>query len=278
MTPGSLALGELSIEGRSHAGEETWFRVRPPGLGLDVGRGASPLVGVRHLFLSHGHLDHVSGLPWVLSQRRLLGVGATRVYCPAPIAADLERFVAAAEALERVEYAREIVPLAAGDRVELEGRFALEAFDLDHVVPALGCHLIRRRSSLAPELAGLAGEEIARRRAAGEAVEVEREEILLSYCGDTGAGLFDRAPKLGASRVVLVECTFAGEEALARGAAYGHLHAADLAAHADRLAGCETVVLHHRSRRHAAAELRGEIERLAPELAARVVLFPDAPG
>jgi ribonuclease Z len=275
VTAGSLALGELSIEGRSHAGEETWFRVRPPGLGLDVGRGAGPLVGARDLFLSHGHLDHASGLPWVLSQRRLLAAGPTRVFCPAPVAGDLARFVAAAEALERVAYDFEIVPLAAGDRVELDGRFALEAFELDHVVPALGCHLVRRRRALAPALAGLAGEEIARRRSAGEAVEIEREEILLRYCGDTGPGLFARAPKLGASRVVLVECTFTGEAAVARGTAYGHLHAADLAAHADRLAGCETIVLHHRSRRHAAAELRGEIERLAPGLAARVILFPD---
>jgi ribonuclease Z len=271
----SLALGELAIEGRSHAGEETWFRVRPPGLGLDAGRGAGPLVGVRDLFLSHGHLDHAGGIPWLLSQRRLLGGGATRLFCPAAIAADLGRFVAAAEALERVTYEHAVVPLEPGERVELGGDFALEPFALDHVVPALGCHLIRRRRSLLPALAGLPGAEIARRRAAGERVDEEREEILLSYCGDTGPGVFERAPRLGQSRVALIECTFLGEPARARGAAYGHLHVADLAAHAESLAGCETIVLHHRSRRHAAAELRAELERLAPSLAAHTVLFPD---
>jgi ribonuclease Z len=271
----SLALGELAIEGRSHAGEETWFRVRPPGLGLDAGRGAGPQVGVRDLFLSHGHLDHACGVPWLLSQRRLLGGGATRVLCPAAIAAELGRFVAAAEALERVAYEHTLVPLEPGDRVDLGGGFALEPFALDHVVPALGCHLIRRRRSLRPGLAGLPGAELGRRRAAGEPVDDEREEILLSYCGDTGPGVFARAPRLGESRVVLVECTFLGEPARARGAAYGHLHVADLAEHAAALAGCETIVLHHRSRRHRAAELRSELERLAPALAARTVLFPD---
>ena len=253
--------------------------MHPPGLGLDVGRGASPLVGVRHLFLSHGHLDHALGSPLGAfaapparrgRHARLLSGSDRR----RPRAIRRGGGGARARRIRAARSCRSPPATASSSRAASRSK---PSTSTTWCRPS-AVHLIRRRSSLAPELAGLAGEEIARRRAAGEAVEVEREEILLSYCGDTGAGLFDLAPKLGASRVVLVECTFAGEEALARGAAYGHLHVDDLAAHADRLAGYETVVLHHRSRRHAAAELRGEIERLAPELAARVVLFPDAPG
>jgi ribonuclease Z len=227
------------------------------------------------LFLSHGHLDHALGVPWVLSQRKLHGAGPTRLLVPAEVADELEAFVAAAERLERVRYPREIVPLAAGDRIELARGFALEAFAVDHVVPALGCHLLRRRRTLRAELVGRSGEEIAALRAAGEPVERESEEVWLSYCGDTGPGVFARAPRLAASRYVLIECTFSGAAMHGRGAAYGHLHVGDLAQHAGRLAGCETIVLHHRSRRHSADELRRELERLAPDLARRAVLFPD---
>lgn len=277
MAAGALVVGELSIEGFSRAGEETWFRVRPPGIAFDVGRGAPALVGARDLFLSHGHLDHALGLPWVLSQRKLQGTGATRVVCPAAIADDLERFVAAAERLERVTYPREIVGVEPGHRIELGGGFAVEAFAVDHVVPGVGYHLIRRRKRLLPELAGVPGDEIARRRHDGFPVDAEREEILLSYCGDTGPGVFDLATRLGESRVLLVECTFLGGDTRERGSAYGHLHVEDLEAAAGRLAGCEAIVLHHLSRRHSRRELEVEVARRLHGLAGRVhLLVPEA--
>src|SRR5690606_34250778 len=93
VTASGLVVGELSIEGWSRAGEESWYRVRPPGIGLDAGRGASALVGASDLFLSHGHLDHALGVPWVLSQRRLQGLSPARIHCPAATAAALRDFV-----------------------------------------------------------------------------------------------------------------------------------------------------------------------------------------
>jgi len=276
VSPAALRLGELSIEGWSRAGEETWFRVHPPGLGFDAGRGAAALVGARDLFLTHGHLDHALGVPWLLSQRKLQRAGATRVVCPRGVAADLRDFVAAAERLEGVEYVHEIVELAAGERVEVARDLAVEAFEVDHVVPGLGYHLVRRRHRLRPELRDLPGAAIARLRAEGRSVEEEHEEIWLSYTGDTGPGVFTSAPKLPDSRVLLIECTFLGERTRQRGGLYGHLHLDDLVAHADRLSRCEAIVLFHLSRRHAGGELERAVARLLPALAPRVhVLVPE---
>jgi hypothetical protein len=49
MRPAALNLGDLTIEGWSLAGDETWFRIHPPGLAFDTGRGAAQLAGAREV-------------------------------------------------------------------------------------------------------------------------------------------------------------------------------------------------------------------------------------
>ena len=172
-----------------------------------------------------------------------------------------------------MDYRVEIVPLAPGDRVELGGGLALAPFATDHVVPSLGVHLLRLRRKLRPELEGLSGSEIKALRLAGESVQVEREEVWLSYCGDTGPGVWNLAPRVAESRVLFLECTFVGEGQRGRGTVYGHLHIDDLVEQRDRLAGHEAIVLHHLSRRHSIAELRAEVSARLPDLASRIHLW-----
>src|SRR6185436_11091219 len=100
MDHAELRIGDLRIEGWSRAGEESWFRVHPPGLAFDVGRGPRALVGAADLFLSHGHLDHAAGVPVLLSQRTLQRLGGARIHCPRSLAAPLDAYVRAAQALE----------------------------------------------------------------------------------------------------------------------------------------------------------------------------------
>jgi ribonuclease Z len=275
MAKTNLRLGDLTIEGESRAGDETWFRVHPPGLAFDAGRGALALAGAEHLFLTHGHLDHALGVPFALSHRTMHAAGVTRVYCPAEIANDLERLVRAASRLEEVDYSASIEPLAAGDRVEVARRLLVEAFVTDHVVPSLGYHLIERRRRLAAAYRHLSSAEIVARRQAGEEVEDEHEILRLSYCGDTGPGVFAVEPRVFQAQVLLLECTFLGPAARGKGRRFGHLHIEDLVEQADRFEN-EHVVLHHLSRRFRRHELRAEVERLLPELAGRIHIWGEA--
>jgi ribonuclease Z len=270
--PAELNLGDLAIEGLSLAGDETWFRIHPPGLAFDVGRGAAQLAGARDVFLSHGHLDHALGLPWVLSQRSLHQHAETRVFCPAEIAEPLAALVAAAERLEQARYRCEILPLAVGARVTVGRDLLVEAFATDHVVPSLGYHLVRRKRRLAPGLAGLSGPDLAALRERGAETSEVVEEIWLSYCGDTGPAVFDLAPAVFSSRILMLECTFLGDQQRGSGRRYKHLHLEDIERFADRFHNA-AIVLHHLSRRHRPEELLAEIGRRLPALAPRIHLL-----
>jgi ribonuclease Z len=246
--------------------------VHPPGLAFDAGRGALPLGGARDLFLTHGHLDHALGVPFVLSQRSLHRAAATRVFCPREVAGELRAFIAAAARLEGVDYRFDLHPLAPGDRVEVGRDLAVQAFATDHVVPSLGYHLVRAKRRLAPAYRGLSPSALADLRRRGVDPEVAVEEDWLAYCGDTGPAVFDREPRLFATRVLVVECTFLGDAQREKGRRYKHLHLDDLAARAGRFAN-EALVLSHLSRRHTGEDLRREVERLLPALAPRIHVF-----
>lgn len=275
MRPLELRFGDLRIEGWSRAGDETWFRIHPPGLALDVGRGASQLAGAQDVFISHGHLDHCLGLPYVLSQRSLHRLVHTRVFCPAETAEPLIQLISAAERLERAQYRYDVIPLSPGDRVDVGRSLAMEAFAVDHVVPTLGFHLIRGKRRLAAEFAGLdAAEIVALRQKGVETAEVV-EETWLSYCGDTGPGVFDLEPRLFDSKVLMLECTFLGEEHRDKGERFKHLHLGDIEARAGEFRNLD-LVLHHLSRRYRVAELRAEVDRRMPELAPRIHLLVEA--
>lgn len=264
-----MQIGQLRIQGASRAGTETWFRVHPPGLAFEAGRGDPRLSGAADLFLSHGHLDHALGVPYVLSQRtRHQGVG-TRIFCPRETVEPLEALIAAAGRLEETEYDYELTALAPGERAEVGRNLAVEAFATDHVVPSLGYHLICRRERLRAEHRGLPGPEIARLRASGADVTETAEDLLLSYCGDTGPGVFEMEPRLYATQVLMIECTFLDPAKRESAGRYKHLHFDDLVERRERFEN-RALVLHHLSRRHRPEELRDAADRRLGELAERV--------
>lgn len=268
--PRRLVFGDLSVEGWSRAGQATWFRVRPGGLAFDAGAGGEPaLAGVERIFVSHGHLDHALGVPYQLSYRALAGEGATTIYCPREIADRLADVIRACERLEGGSYAFELQGLEPGDRVRIGRDLLVEAFRSRHTVPSLGYLLLRESARLLPALSGLDGAEIAARRMRGETVETRQESDWLGYGGDLSIETLDENQRLYEVPVLLLECTFLGDDPVERASRFGHVHFAQIVERREQFAN-ERIVLHHLSRRHTADALRAAIDSELGPLADRI--------
>jgi ribonuclease Z len=106
-----------------------------------------------------------------------------------------------------------------------------------------------------------------------------REEIpLLAYPGDCSPEIFEAAPELFRARVLLVECSFLGEDDRDRARKYDHIHLDDIIERASLFEN-EAIVLTHFSMRYRPDEILEALRGLPAEIADRVIPFlPPATG
>ncbi|HEY6141728.1 MAG TPA: MBL fold metallo-hydrolase, partial [Thermoanaerobaculia bacterium] len=236
----TLTTDHFTIEGRSRAGHETWFRIRDLGVMLDLGRGADAAVGISNVFVTHAHLDHAAGIAFYAGQRHLHRMSGGRVWVPAESADGFREMMRVWERLTNSRFEEvEILGMAAGDVVRLGRAHEVRAHAATHRVAANAYEVIEIRHRLKEE--GLSQEEIHRRRA--DVIE-EYLAPLLFYTGDTDRGILESCEALFRAEVLMIECSFIVDGHQERAAKYRHIHFDDIADFAERFQN-QLVVLTH---------------------------------
>ena len=267
MTLRSLTLsttwGELLLTGGSRAGEGTLLVLPQFRLALDIGRPHRILPPVTTACLSHGHVDHLGGLAYWASQRYLNSLGSATLCVPEAVASDVAELLAVHARLEGGEpYDITLKPVSDGATHTLRKDCHLEFFATDHWIPTLGSRVLWTRRRLLPELVGAEPTELAALRKEGTPITSDIVTPLVAYGADTGPGLFENEKALDAE-ILLLECSFWGDDDIERARAYGHLHISDILQLAPRLK-CRHLVLLHASRRNRLHEVE---KIMASELA-----------
>jgi ribonuclease Z len=253
----------FTIEGRSRAGHETYFRVKELGLALDIGRCPDLLLGVPNIFVTHAHLDHAVGIPFYAGQRHLQALDGGRIYVPSDAAEDFVALMKLHEKLEGATYDIEIIGLAHEEEVKLGRTHVVRAHRSSHRVASRGYEVFELRHHLLPEFAGMDRAEIARLRRDGATVEEHFRVPLLFYTGDTDRVILEENTELWKARVLMIECSFIEDGHQDRAERYRHIHFDDIAEFADRFEN-ELIVLTHFSRRYSREDIRRGVARRCP--------------
>lgn len=275
----AMDLGGFHLEGFSLGGIETALYVPSWRLAIDVGRGRGALLRAKHIAITHTHIDHAGGLPYLLGLRQLYGMDPPTLYVPAQSAAGFVEMIAAWDKIQRFTSRYHLVEARAGQSYPLGRGLELIPFRTFHVVPSVGYRVRRTTHKLLPALHGLPGPEIAARKARGETITEPKTQVELAVTGDTLPELFDRTPELYEARVLVTECTFLDDrKPYAAARAGGHIHLRDLMERADRFAN-QRLVLSHFSQIYKPSELpellRPLAERAAPEVLTLPMTLPD---
>ncbi|MBM4033112.1 MAG: MBL fold metallo-hydrolase [Planctomycetes bacterium] len=189
-----------NLSGYSKAMYATWFFYRPARMLLDAGEGVSAAMAnfvfaIEKVFLSHGHYDHIGGLPGLLQSRRSARGDKEKpleVYYPDadPLIAAQRQYVEAL--MYRSGYDLSWHAVEPGQRVPLgagRGRGYLVPFRARHVgrSTALAFNVMEERKRLKPQYAGLSEQELAQLARSVPRTELSEtyEKILLAYSGDS---------------------------------------------------------------------------------------------
>jgi len=250
-----IQIEDFSLAGYSVAGEESVIVAPELDCVFDIGRCPREALTVNHLLLSHGHMDHVAGLPYYFAQRDFQGVEGGTALVPAALVDPLEDLMRAWGRVEGHVPPHRFVGVRPGDDYEIRRGLVAPAFNTRHIAASLGFSVIDVRHKLKEEFQGLTGPQIVELKNKGVEITNRVEFPLVAYLGDTAKADYADLPHVAHARALLIECTFYDADHIKRARAGRHLHVRDLRAVLEGMRN-EHIIIVHVTRRTSIADAR----------------------
>lgn len=265
----------IKLIGNSVAGVGTCLVWPELGVAFDTAQGLPHAFAIPVFLISHAHMDHAAGIPYLISQKAMTSQRRPRFYMPGSMVEPMEKILKTWQEMEGHQYTYEFIATELGKEYALKGNYFFRAFPTLHRVASNGFTVFERRKKLDPKWQSASADEIVRAKARGEDVECEVEIPLLSYTGDTQIEFLDLAPEVRKSKVLVQEVTYIDEKRpVERARKWGHIHWNELRERLDEI-DSEKILLIHLSARYSTAQFNQLLDKeLSPQMRNRVEVFP----
>ena len=255
---GFLYLPPYRVQGISVAGEQTAVHIPELDVAFDIGLCPRPVLSSPYIALTHGHMDHVAGLPYYFSQRIFQKMGTGTCVCHEEIAGDVQAMMGGWVSLEKQCTPHNIIPIKPDGEIQIKPNIMLKAIEARHTVPALSYVVMEHRKKLLEDFVGLPQGELRDLKVGGTEITQTLKIPLVACTGDTEIGNHLFRPEFTGAQIVIAECTFFEEGHKRRASVGKHLHIDDLA-ELLQVWKAEHIVITHTSRRTTLDQIRSAI-------------------
>ena len=242
---------------------------------FDVGQGLPWAFNMQNFLITHSHMDHAAGIPYIISQKALTGQKPPVFYMPEFMTEKMHQIIHLWQEIEGHVYDYKFVSTVEGEKTPLKGNTFFRTFPTIHRVPSNGYCVFRETKKLRADLQGCDRQEILDRKSRGEDVEDHFEEPLIAFTGDTKIEFLDGPEFVRRAKILVMEVTYIDDKKSVESAReWGHIHFDELLPRLEQLEN-EKVVLIHLSARYSCRRFQEVItRRVSPELAEKLVVFP----
>ncbi len=267
--------GSVRLLGYSMAGMTTSIGMPEADALFDVGQGLPWQVPFTNILLTHGHMDHASGIPYLIGQKAMSSQIPPTIYMPPSLVPPMRELMRLWEKVENHTYQYNFVSVELDREYPLRPPFFFKAFPTFHRVPSQGYTIFERKKRLKDQYRGLERDELVRLRNQGTEMEDFIEEPVVSFTGDTKIEFLDSRPWIKQSKVLLTEVTYVDKaKTIANTREWGHLHFDELLPRLDEIKS-QKIVLIHISARHSTKAVREILDDRVPEhFKTKVEIFP----
>ena len=264
---------EFTIIGYSVAGEETVVAIPELDVCFDVGKAPEQVIPINNVLLTHGHIDHASGIAYYLSHRQFSGQEAGTVLLPSDLIAPMQKLLDAWGQLDGNSVPANLVGVREGDEYRIKPNIVARVFATAHNRGSVGYCILERRKKLKDEYIGLHSRRLVELKKQGVEIERKIEIPLVSYLGDTSAADYSKIELVRDSKILITECTFFIQEHKDRAKAGKHTHVDDLANMLRKMNNEYVVLTHFTQRTHIREAMNILKSRLPEDIYRKIIIL-----